>query len=274
METFVEFDDVTFAYPSVEGDLDEDGRQVEAPNVFEHFSASLPKGLVSFIGQNGCGKSTLILLASGRLEPSTGKISILGKDLSVLDENSKNLVASVIFQNMEFESEDSVSSLLKQVYTNGKLSGSARAVEKDGDLLDEAIGVFELSEVLERPLARLSKGETQRVLLAFSILYGSDGIFMDEPLFALEERQKEAALAYLKKFVRKTGKSVYIAMHELDLSKKYAEQVLLFYPNRDMALGTPEEVLTDEELEKAYQIPAALLKKKEDMTREMLLNQK
>ena len=59
-------------------------------------------------------------------------------------------------------------------------------------------------------------------------------------------------------------------MHELDLSKKYADQVLLFYPNRDMSLGTPEEVLTDEDLEKAYEIPAALLKKKEDMTRKQL----
>ena len=59
-------------------------------------------------------------------------------------------------------------------------------------------------------------------------------------------------------------------MHEIDLSKKYADTVLLFYPNRDMALGTPAEVLTDADLEKAYGIPAALLKKKEDMTREQL----
>ena len=91
-----------------------------------------------------------------------------------------------------------------------------------------------------------------------------------EPLFAMEDRQKESALAYLRDFVHATGTTVYIAMHELDLSKKYPDMVLLFYPNRDMALGTPAEVLTDAELEKAYGIPAALLKKKEDMTREQL----
>ena len=59
-------------------------------------------------------------------------------------------------------------------------------------------------------------------------------------------------------------------MHELDLTKKYADQVLLFYPNRDMSFGTPEEVLTKEDLEKAYGIPAQMLKNKEDLNREQL----
>ena len=56
-------------------------------------------------------------------------------------------------------------------------------------------------------------------------------------------------------------------MHELDLTKKYADQVLLFYPNRDMSFGTPSEVLTDEDLEKAYGLPVEMLKKGEEYTR-------
>jgi iron complex transport system ATP-binding protein len=59
-------------------------------------------------------------------------------------------------------------------------------------------------------------------------------------------------------------------MHELDLTKKYADKVLLFYPNRDMALGTPEEVLTRDEVEKAYGVPYAMLKDHENLSREYL----
>ena len=66
---FLELDDVTFTYAPVEGDVDENGNQIVPQPVFEHFSAELPSGFVSFIGQNGCGKSTLMLLCSGRLEP-------------------------------------------------------------------------------------------------------------------------------------------------------------------------------------------------------------
>lgn len=268
---FLEFNDVTFTYPAVEGDLDENGKQIEPKPVFEHFSAVLPKGFVSFVGQNGCGKSTLMLLASGRLTPTSGTVSLLGQNPASLGDEQKNLLASVIYQNMEFETEDKVSELLSYVYQNGALKGNAKAI-KDGnsDLLGEVIDVFELSSVLEHSLTKLSKGEIQRVLLAFGILYGSASLFMDEPLFAMENYQKENALAYLKEFVHKTGTSVYISMHELDLTKKYADTVLLFYPNRDMSLGTPEEVLTRDEVEKAYGVPYAMLKDHENLSREYL----
>ena len=270
---FLEFNDVTFTYPPVEGDLDENGKQIEPKPVFEHFSAQLPKGFVSFVGQNGCGKSTLMLLASGRLSPTGGTVSLLGQNPANLPEEEKNLLASVIYQNMEFETEDKVSELLSYVYQNGALKGKTKAIRdttEGGDLLGEVIDVFELEKVLEHSLTKLSKGEIQRVLLAFGILYGSASLFMDEPLFAMENYQKENALAYLKEFVHKTGTTIYISMHELDLTKKYADTVLLFYPDRNMALGTPEEVLTRDEVEKAYGVPYAMLKDHENLSREYL----
>lgn len=269
--TFLEFKDITFTYPAVEGDLDENGEQIEPKPIFEHFSAELPKGFVSFVGQNGCGKSTLMLLASGRLVPEGGEVLLLGQNPAKMPEERKNLLASVIYQNMEFETEDKVSELLSFVYKNGALKGNAEAVHKENkELLGEVIDVFELSSVLEHRLTKLSKGEIQRVLLAFGILYGSASLFMDEPLFALENHQKESALAYLKEYVRKTGTSIYISMHELDLTKKYADTVLLFYPDRSMALGSPEEVLTRDEVEKAYGVPYAMLKDHESLSREYL----
>lgn len=271
MSTFIKFNDITFTYPPVEGDVDENGQQIVPSPVFEHFSAELPQGFVSLVGQNGCGKSTLMLLASGRLEPDSGEVSLFGKKLYGMDDEEKNLLASVIYQNMEFETEDKVSELLNQVFENGNYKGKFEGIKDSSkNLLDEVIDVFELKDSLEKALTHLSKGEIQRVLLAFSVLYGSESIFMDEPMFAMEDKQKEVALDYLREFVHKTQKTIYISMHEIDLSKKYADNVLLFYPNRDMAFGTPEEVLTNEDLEKAYEIPAVLLKKKEDLTRKQL----
>ena len=104
---------------------------------------------------------------------------------------------------------------------------------------------FELSSVMNHGLTEISKGENQRVLLAFSLLYGSTGIFMDEPLFAMEDRQKNSALKYLREYSEATKTPMFISMHELDLSRKYAEKVLLIYPNKDMSYGTPEEVMTN-----------------------------
>ncbi len=270
---FLELKDVTFAYPPVEGDLDENGKQIVPPLLWEGFSADLPGGFVHLVGPNGCGKSTLLLLASGRLAPVDGSVSLLGKNPQALSEEERNLLASFIYQNMEFETDEKVENLLQQVYANGALKASAAPIRSEGghkDLLSEVVEIFELGGVLNHPLTGLSKGEIQRVLLAFSILYGSKSIFMDEPMFAMELPQKEKSLAYLKDFVAKTGTTIYLSMHDLDLTRKYAEMVLLIYPNHDMDLGTPEEVLTNEDLEKAYGVPASMLRDGEEYTRNHL----
>lgn len=269
---FIDFENVSFSYPPVEGDLDENGKQIFPAPVFDHFSGKLPGAFTSIIGPNGCGKSTLMLLASGRLVPSQGKVKLLGQDIASLDEEKRNLLASVIYQNMEFESNEKVESLLSFVYKSGSLKANASGLKK-ADLFSEVVDKFELSSVMSHGLSEISKGENQRVLLAFSLLYGSTGIFMDEPMFAMEDRQKNSALKYLREYSEATKTPMFISMHELDLSRKYAEKVLLICPNKDMSYGTPEEVMTNEELEKAYGIPAAMLRHNEDMTREYLSQQ-
>lgn len=269
---FIDFNDVTYAYPVEDDELDQNGNPLVAKPVFEHFTGGIPASFTSIIGPNGCGKSTFMLLASGRILPSTGKVLLGGQDIASLPEEQKNLLASVIYQNMEFESEDKVEQLLSYVYSNGNLKGKAKGVKCD-DLFSEVVDVFELSQVMNHGLTKISKGENQRVLLAFSLLYGSASVFMDEPLFAMEDRQKHSALEYLKSYSLKTKTAMYISMHELELSRKYAENVLLIHPNKDMAFGTPEEVMTNEELEKAYGIPASMLKHNENMTRDTFADQ-
>lgn len=264
----ITFNNVKFSYPPVENDVDENGNQIQSPLVFEHFSAELPSGFVSLVGPNGSGKSTFMLLASGRILPSEGKIWLFGKDTATLSEEDKNELASFIYQNMEFDTDDAVFDLLNYVYSNGALHGSAKGIQNaDKDFLEEIKTVFELDSLGEKKLNALSKGQMQRVLIAFSLLFGSKSVFMDEPLFACEDYQKEYSLKYVRDFCKVTGNTVYISMHEIDLTKKYAETAMLFYPNHDITLGTPEEVMTDEDLEKAYKIPVSMLKHSETMTR-------
>ena len=250
---FSVFHQVHFQYP--EG---------EAP-VFSNFSATLPAGFVSLVGPNGAGKSTLMLLAAGRLMPQEGTITLLGRDTRLFaSEDERNAYASFIYQNMEFETEEPLGALLEQVY-----AGGFHAM-KGEDFYSQVLSVFELTNLRNRPLARLSKGEMQRTLLAFAALYGSRSIFMDEPVFAMEDRQKEAALDFFRSYQKATGVTIYVSLHELDLTKKYAETVLLFKKNRSIDMGSPAELLTPSHLEEAYGVPAAMLKQKEYLDRKKL----
>ncbi|MCR4938907.1 MAG: ABC transporter ATP-binding protein [Treponemataceae bacterium] len=307
---FLTFDNVSFTYP-LQGDeieTDEQGKPILPSPVFDYFSASLPGGFTSLIGPNASGKSTFMLLAGGRVRPQQGKVLLFGQDIAAADEESRGKLASFIYQNMEFEQDDPVKSLLEQVQAAGSLVGggsgavsgvagggaacsdgaaaslaaggaesgltgevsASRAVVRGQAFFDEVVSVFELEPVLDRKLSGISKGEMQRVLMAFALLYGSKSIFMDEPMFAMEDRQKHKVMEFLREYSSKNGIPIYIAMHELELSRKYAENVLLFYPNRDMDFGSPEEVLTKEALEKAYGVPAALLRETEALNRKSL----
>ncbi len=246
-------DNIGYTYP-----------ESETP-VFSGLSLELPGGLVSLVGVNGAGKSTLMLLAAGRIIPDTGNVTVLGRDTRELsDETEKQKYVSFIYQNMEFETEESIGTLLEYVYAHGFQE------KKDGALLEALIDAFELKSCLSKKTQETSKGELQRAILAFSFLYGSRIIMMDEPVFSLEAYQKERAFEFISDYVRKTGVSVYYSAHELELTEKYSEHVLLFFKKGGLQLGPASEVLTRQNIEKAYDAPLTMLKQKESLFREYL----
>jgi len=275
---FIKFTDVSYTWPDPES---------PGKPVFDAFTAEIPGGFISLTGPNGAGKSTLMLFAGGRVMHSTGQVELCGHDTRILSgiwkddtgargpgltpeiEHARNLVCSFLYQNMEFDADGDdnsrVGALLEFVYVNGGHRS------KDERFLKDVSAVFELETLLSRKLDALSKGEIQRVLLAFSALYGSKAILMDEPVFAMEQRQKEKALEFFRDMRLRSGVSVLVSLHELALTRKYADTAMLFYPDRRIDLGTCDEVLTKEALEDAYGVPAAMLHDTEKLTRTAML---
>lgn len=263
METEIVFQEVTFRYPDGDGDI------------FTGLDLALPRGIVSLVGQNGTGKSTLLLLASGRLVPTHGRVLIRGRDTRDLaDEAERQRLVSFIYQNMEFDTEESIGRLLAFVYANGlHEQGGENPVPDQMPRITvaELVEVFELGAVLGRRTQEVSKGELQRTILAFSLLYGSPLIAMDEPIFALEAHQKQKAMDYLARRARREELSLYYSVHELDISQKYSDYILLFSREAAPRLGRTAEIFTRETIEKAYEVPFDMLKKREELYRKYLV---
>jgi ABC-type cobalamin/Fe3+-siderophores transport system ATPase subunit len=254
MRVEILFENVSFRYPETETD------------VFAGLSLELPDGIVSLIGQNGTGKSTLMLLAAGSLLPTEGRVLLQGTDTRELrDEEQRHGRVSFIYQNMEFETEESIGRLLEFVYETGHLE------KRRPDLIKELIEVFELSAFLARKTQEVSKGELQRAILAFSLLYGSPILMMDEPIFALEEPQKKRAMEYLVKYARRGGVSLYYSLHELSLSEAYSDSIMLFSRGKPPRIGPTAELFTRDSIEKAYEVPLVMLKRREELYRKYLM---
>ena len=247
----IEFHNVSFSYD-------------ETP-VLTDLTLEVPQGVTSLTGPNGAGKSTFLLLASGRLLPSAGTVVLEGKDTALLDDGEKNRLCSLVYQNMEFETEEPLGGLLEFVFTNGFLQAS------DKGFLKTVVTTFELTALMSRKTQTLSKGEMQRAVMAFSILYGSRVVVMDEPVFALEDAQKRRTLGFLSEYSRSAGVTFLYSAHELDLTKEFSDHVLLFPKGQQPRLGTAVQLLTREILEEAYQVPYVLLHQKEKLHRSALM---
>jgi ABC-type cobalamin/Fe3+-siderophores transport system ATPase subunit len=257
MEAAIRFEAVSYRWVD-----EEDG---SATPVFDGLDLELPRGIVSLVGQNGTGKSTLLALAAGSILPEAGTVLVLGADTRGLrDEAERQRSVSFVFQNMEFETEEPIGDLLETVH-----AGGFHAVKRPG-FVAELVKAFELAAVLARRTQEVSKGELQRTILAFSLLYGSPLLVMDEPIFALEDRQKERAMEFLCAHARREGIGLYFSLHELDLSRRFSDHLLLFSRGAPPRLGPTAELFTREVIEQAYEVPFDMLKKREALYRKVL----
>lgn len=247
MNSIIEFKNVSFKY--------EDDEIEESEFIFNDLTISLESGITSLIGQNGTGKSTFLLLAGGLLLPQKGDIYIMGNNTRDFnDELSRQEYISFIYQNMEFETEESIEVLLNYVYENGFHK------EKRSHFIEELIEVFELKNILKKKTQEVSKGELQRTILAFSLLYGSKILMMDEPFFAMENHQKHRTMKYITEYSKKNNISIFYSVHELNLTERYSENILMFYKNRNIQYGKREELYNENNLEKLYEIPYSYIR--------------
>ena len=254
MEKWLKFSNVVYGY------------REDEPPVFPGLDISVPKGVTALVGPNGSGKSTFMLLAGGRIAPQEGSVRLFDRETSELtDETLRNRYASFVYQNMEFETEEPVGTLLEEVYELGFFE------HKDPQLISELKEVLELESLLGRKTQELSKGELQRVIIAFAVLYGSKSLMMDEPIFALEQYQKERVMEYLTSFSAEQDISVLYSLHELDLTKRYTDRILLFYQQGNLELGSVEETTSREKLELAYGVPYDYLRRRQHFFREGLM---
>lgn len=240
----------------------------EGKDVFRDLSLEIPSGVTTFIGQNGTGKSTLMLIAAGRLLPEDGDVEILGKNSkNITEEEELNQLASIIYQNMEFDTDETIGNLLSFVYKSGHHCDKA-----DESLIKEIVEIMELGDSLNKKTNIASKGEMQRVVIAFALLYGSPIIFMDEPVFALENHQKDRVFKYVTEYAHKHGINIIYSIHDLDISKKFCDNVVLFKKDKSVEIGPKDKMLSKDKLEEAYQVPLSMLYEREQLNRDTLLN--
>ena len=187
--------------------------------VLKNLDLKLEMGkIVALIGPSGSGKSTLLHLIALLDKPTTGKISILGKETYNITEEKKNQIIrdniSIIFQNnnllSDFTAIENVAMPL--IIRNQNYSDSIKKAEK-------FLKKVNLSHRLYHFPSDLSGGEQQRVAIARSLIADTKIILADEPTGNLDVKNSNEVFSYFLKLKEK-NKIILIATHNREIAKR------------------------------------------------------
>lgn len=181
-----------------------------------------PGEVVGVAGPNGAGKSTMISLLLGFLEPTSGRVRIDG--LAPRDYVESRGVG-YLTELVAVPPRWTVASALERFASLGGLGAAARS------RIQEAIEATGLEEHRAKAVKQLSKGTMQRLGLAQAILADRDLVILDEPTHGLDPLWTQRFREIVQK-LRRPGRSIVIASHNLDELERIADRVAIIHRGR------------------------------------------
>jgi energy-coupling factor transporter ATP-binding protein EcfA2 len=194
---------------------------------------------VAVMGRNGAGKTTLLKQCMGLLKPGEGQVRVLGQDTQHTPVEALARQIGYVPQNPN--------ALLFADTVAGELAFTRRAQAlpaADDTALLETLG---LAGMRERYPRDLSAGERQRVALGAVLVGEPELILLDEPTRGLDYAQKASLIAFLQA-QRRSGKTVVLITHDVELVAQCAERVVLMGDGEVVVDGPVREVMSDSQV--------------------------
>jgi ABC-2 type transport system ATP-binding protein len=199
-------------------------------------SATIERGeVVGLLGHNGAGKTTLMKMLTGVLEPTSGSLSVAGRDL-VGDRNGAQRHIGYLPESAPLYPE-------MEVYEYLLLMAELRGVERS-KLEGAAVEAARSTGLLERlgqPIRELSKGYRQRVGIAQAIVHDPDVLILDEPTNGLDPQQIESIRGLVKRLAERT--TIILSTHILQEVEAVCDRALILIGGQKVADATLTELL-------------------------------
>lgn len=227
--------------------------------ILKNLSLKIQAGeVVSLIGPNGVGKTTLMRAISGVLPLQSGSVEIDNDDLTTMSIADRARLLAVVPQARRLPPEYSV----QQAVLMGRtpyLGWLGNLSKHDYEKANWALERTQISEFAERRVDKLSGGEQQLVLVARALAQDSPVVLLDEPTAHLDLRHQATILDLVHDLARERGLAVLMSLHDLNLVSLFSDNIALLGEGRILAFGSPNEVLSPKYLSDVYQVPLDIL---------------
>lgn len=246
-------------------DVDMVSLQFGGVRALSEVSFDVKKGeLFSIIGPNGAGKTSMVNCISGRYSPNEGRITFKGRDITKLKPNVRaDLGLGRTFQNLALFGHMSVLDnimvgrhhLLKNNFITGSIywfTGARKEELAHRREVEEIIDFLEIQHVRKSVAGTLPYGLRKRVELARAIALKPDLLLLDEPMAGMNLEEKEDMARYVVDLNEEWGMTVIMIEHDMGVVMDISHRVMVLDFGKKLISGSPEEVLADERVKRAY----------------------
>lgn len=213
--------------------------------------------VIVILGANGAGKTTLLRALNGALPLFKGGILLDGQPLKTLSRREIARRIAVVAQENETKFPVTV---LGFVLSGRFAHGGAFGWESEHDLeiARQSLIEADLRDFERRLMNHLSGGERQRAVFARALATEAKILLLDEPTANLDLAHQVSLLRLVREKCDADGFSAVVITHDLNLAAQFANQILLLKRGQLVASGTPPEVLTDDNLQTAFDVRVLL----------------
>lgn len=213
-----------------------DGKEYAIKNI----SLSLPEGeILGFLGPNGSGKTTMVRMLNGILEPSSGAATVLGNDISKDLEGLKRVCGVLTETAASYENLTAMENLM----FFGKLYDmSSNSVRKRGEIL---LKFLDLYTAKDQKIKEYSTGMKKRMSLARALIHGPKILFLDEPTNGLDPENASNVTNMIKQLAKEHGVTVFLCTHQLKYAEDICNRYAFIQKGEMMGYGTFNELLRE-----------------------------
>jgi ABC-2 type transport system ATP-binding protein len=205
--------------------------------------AVAPGEVFGLLGPNGAGKSTTVGMLTTTVVPTSGRAELHGHDVA-RDPRAARAVSAVVFQDAVI---DKVLTGRRNLETHARLWGVPP--QHAADRIAAQARDFDLTGLLDRPVATYSGGQRRRLEIARALLSEPQVLFLDEPTVGLDPRVRFELLDLIAGLRARIGTTVLLTTHYLDEAERLCDRVGIMHAGRIVALDTPAQLLADIGLE-------------------------
>ncbi|RMD69910.1 MAG: ABC transporter ATP-binding protein [Gammaproteobacteria bacterium] len=202
----------------------------------DHITFAIEQGsITALLGGNGAGKTTTLAMLLGLLEPTEGRIEVLGVDMI----RQRYRVLSRMNFSSPYVDMPRRLRVIENLIVYGRLyclKGVRRRIDALGRALD-------IHDFLHRPYGTLSAGQKTRVAMVKALLNEPEVLLLDEPTASLDPDNADRIRRFLKDFQRRRGTTIVLASHNMMEVERLCDDVIMMRSGRIVDRGTPGELI-------------------------------